>query len=883
MNFKPFFLRCEYVENPIGVHARRPVLSWRAESGGGSVKQRFYQITAASSPERLRAGEYDLWNSGKVADDKFYGIPFGGPPLASAQRVWWQVRIWDEADKPSELSDIAFFEMGLLEKTDWKGRWMSFLGGMIGNGLQIRYAFEVKKQPLRARAYIAGLGYNELRINGSRIGDRLLEPGATDYSKTVLYTAYDVTGELRQGENALGVILGTGWIGAPKFLLQLNIEFADGTRQEEYTDWGIGWLVSRGPIVYNSIYDGEDYDARLEKDNWDRPEYKLAVTTEHQRPGGWIHCTIVEPPGGELVGAILPPVRVTGRFEPRFLRTLQDGAGTSFPRDLYDAGANRTGWVRLRCSGDAGASVTLTFAEVLNEEGDLQMLPLRTARAQDSYTLRGDKAIEEYAPSFTYHGFRYFTVERKGAVKIESLTVEFARSDLPRNATFRCDDDFLTRMADIMWHTDACNMFSIPTDSCQRDERHGWGTDPTARIEGCTYHFDTASFFNKWLRDIFDTQSDEGYFADTAPHRWGRRPCDPQVNVPALLPLLLYRSYGNLEAVKTSYEPLKKYIQALFNEADHFIISRTGWGEWACPDEECIPEEFGPGASAKNISPAFVSTAYLYYSVILVAESAAVLGKSNEAAYYKDMSEIIRRRFNEKFFNRETAQYESGSQSANTLAVALGLAEPAYHKRIVENIAANIRGKGCHFSTGSMGTKAIVEVLCQNGRPDLVYEVMTNKTSPGFGYMLAQDATSIWERWEADRNNNIMNSRNQPMFAAAAVFFYKYLGGIGMEPCSEAFRDLVIAPCVPPALNQVTVEMDVPAGHVISSWKKTGSQFVLYISIPFNAKARVVIPGVIPDAKTLTVNGINQEARKGEDGSLQLSVPAGKYEIILRG
>jgi alpha-L-rhamnosidase len=834
----------------------------------------------AASPEQLAGGDYTIWNTGKAAGDRFSGIPYQGAPLRSSQRVYWKVRIWDENDTAGEYSDAAFFETGLLHPGDWKGRWMGFLGGMVGNGILLRYSFTLKKRPCRARAYVAGLGYYEFRLNGKKAGDKLLDPGATDYSKTVLYSAYDVTDFLREGLNVTGIILGTGWAGFPRALLQLNMEFDDGSREEVYTDWGIGWMVARGPITCNSIYDGEDYDARMERDGWDTPENDAYETSQFQRPGGWILGTVIEAPGGELVGEISPPVRVTGTFEPKLIKTYDDG------RELYDAGANRTGWIRMRLSGERGASVRLSFAEVLDGEGELERRPLRTARAADTYILRGDKGVEEYAPRFTYHGFRYFTVERQGKVTIEKMSMEFARSDMKRNAVFRCEDEFLNRLADTLWHTDACNMFSIPTDCSQRDERLGWTTDTTNRVDGCIYHFDMASFFTKWLRDIYDTQdTNTGYFADTAPHRWGRRPCDPMASTPAVLPLLLYHAYGNSQALGRCYEPLKRYVDALLVEADGLIVSRTGFGEWACPREECYPEENGPGAISKNINPAAISTIYFRYCVILLARIAGILGKDREAAYYRDMAGFIRRRFNETFFNRETCQYDKGTQSVNALAVHHGLVEEEYRKRVVENIVKDIREKGVHLSTGNMGTKAVIETLCEEGFDDLAYEVMTSRTSPSFGYMLEQGATSMWERWEADNNNNIMNVRSHPMFSPCCVWFYKYLGGIGMEEDTDAFRRLIIAPHVPGGLSRVEVSMEIPAGKVSSSWEKSPSRFVLHVEIPFNTSARVVIPPVIPGAQNLTVDGqaAAVECKKEKGGGFVAGVPSGKYTFILGG
>jgi alpha-L-rhamnosidase len=873
---RPSFLRCEYVENPMGVQSPNPDFSWRCESTRPGGRQTAYQIVMAHTPQELADGDYTVWNTGKVTEDQFSGISYQGIPLHSSERVYWKLRIWDENDVPGEYSEVAFFEMGLLCSGDWKGRWMGFLGGMVGNGILMRYTFTLDRKPHWARAYIAGLGYYELRLNGKKVGDKLLDPGATDYSRTILYSAYDVTDYLVEGLNVTGIILGTGWAGFPRALLQLNVEFTDGSKKEIYTDWGTGWMVARGPITCNSIYDGEDYDARLERDGWDSPEHDAREQAQYQRPDGWILGTVVEGPGGELTGEISPPVRVTGVFEPKLVKTYTDG------RELYDAGANRTGWIRLRLDGERGASVRLVFAEVLNEEGELELRPLRTARVTDTYILRGDKGVEEYAPRFTYHGFRYFTVQKQGKVHIETMSMEFVRSDMRRNAVFYCEDEFLNRLADTFWHTDACNMFSIPTDCAQRDERLGWTTDTANRIDGCIYHFDMASFFNKWLRDIYDTQDNgTGYFADTAPHRWGRRPCDPMASTPAALPLLLYHAYGNRQVLDRCYEPLKRYVDALLVEADRLIVSRTGFGEWACPKEECYPEQNGPGAISKNIDPAAISTIYFRHCVVLLAKTAGILGKEREAAYYQDMAEFIRKRFNEAFFNSGTCRYDRGSQSVNALAVHHGLVEDEYRKKVVENIVKDIREKGGHLSTGNMGTKAVIETLCQEGYDDLAWEIMTIRTSPGFGYMLEQGATSMWERWEADRDNNIMNARNHPMFSPCCVWFYKYLGGIGMEEDTDAFRHLIIAPHVPGGLSRVEVSMEIPAGKVSSAWKKTPSRFIFNLEIPFNTSARVIIPPVLPGAENLTMNGQAFQYERNEKGGFVTRVAAGRHEFVL--
>lgn len=879
-NIKPGGLRCEFVENPIGVQREHPLLNWKCVSDRKGGSQSAYQIVAAHTLEQLECGDYTVWNTGKVESKRFFAIPYEGVSLISAERVYWKVRIWDENGEPSEFSEPAYFEMGLLRESDWTGRWMSFLGGLVGNGLQLRYSFDVKKQPVRARAYVGAVGYYEFHMNGNKIGDKLLDPGATDISKTVFYSAYDVTALLKTGLNVVGIVLGTGWAGQPKAILQLNIEYADGTIQRVVTDWGIGWYVSKGPILYNSIYDGEDYDARLEKDGWDTPEYQTTYLREMQRPNGWNLATIVEAPGGKLVGEISTPIRVTDSVKPNYLRTLPDG------RRLYDIGINLSGWVAIEVAGERGAKVSLTFAEQLDSNGDLDMVYLRSARCQDNYTLRGDIGQESYRPRFTYHGFRYFTLKTSGNVTVNSLTAEFVRSDLKKNAQFTCDNDLLNRMAYVMWHTDACNMHSIPTDCCQRDERLGWTTDTTSRAEGCTYHFDVASFFDKWVRDIMDTQDGKGYFADTAPHRWGRRPCDPQVNTPISLPLLLHHVYGNRQVLSENYSRFQKYVEALLRESDHFLISRTGFGEWACPAGECYPEESGAGAVSKHVDPTLVSTAYLYKSVKEFVEISTILGKGREAAYYQNLADIIRKGFNERFFHPETGQYDTGSQSSNSLAIHLGLVPDEYLGHVVENIVQNVQAKDYHMTTGNMGTKALIETLSEFGEDDVVYRLMTQTTSPSFGYMLEQGATSIWERWEADRDNNIMNSHNHPMLAACCTWFYKYLGGVRLAAHTTGSQELLLHPCAPSQIHRVKTSMEIPAGCVKAEWEKTASEFRYEVEIPFNSRATVILEKrFAPKEASLIINGGNHEgilSVASTQTEYRVEFVSGQYQFLLR-
>ncbi|MDO5540287.1 MAG: family 78 glycoside hydrolase catalytic domain [Eubacteriales bacterium] len=870
---KAINLKCEYEVTPLGVQNAHPLLSWQI-SADHPVMQKAYKIVASSSQERLENHVFDLLDTGKVETSKSYGIPYNGRTLHSEERVYWAVKIWDSDGKESDFSECSWFETGLFDKKEWKGVWLSFVGGMVGNGLLMRHYFETKeKEIIRARAYVCCVGYYEFHLNGRIIGEKKLDPAPTDYSKTVLYTAYDITSDICKGGNALGFMLGTGFAGLPKILLQINIDYADGERQEVYTEYGTSWCVARGPITYNALYDGEDYDARMEKDGWDTPEYEPTAILEHQRPKGWIMATIVEDPGGERISEIMAPIQVCAVYEPRQVSTFDDGTV------LYDVGKNITGWVEIDVVGDAGAKVGLSFAEVLNEEGKLEKTPLRSARCEDYYILRGRPDGEQFEPRFTYHGFQYFTVKTEGNVKIKGLRAKFVHMNLRDSTTFSCDNEILNKIADAMRQTDACNFMGIPTDCAQRDERHGWATDPTSNAEGAVYTFDVAGFFMKWIRDLYDTRNEEGYFADTAPYRWGGRPNDPQANIPVGMLLLLYRMYGNRREMEQHYDEVLEYMNRLLRESENLMISRSPYGEWACPKAECFPEEHGPGATPKFVSFPFVSTTYFYFTLLQMQEMAKILERK-EISYLGSLAETVRNKINEKYFDRETAQYDQGTQSANAMAVMMGLAEKEFIPAIVKNIVRNLEDHDYHLTTGSVGTKAVIQTLCENGYEDVVFKIMTKTTSPSFGYMIVNGATTIWERWEADHDNNIMNSRNHPMFAQACVWFYKYLGGINLSCDASGTQKLTLCPLIPGGLNQVSVSMEILSGQIKSEWEKKEEELIITVDIPQNVEteARILKKyGTVSEIQS----SIKADSEEAEDYIL-FKLCAGRHRIVIK-
>ncbi|MCS7315360.1 MAG: family 78 glycoside hydrolase catalytic domain, partial [Bryobacterales bacterium] len=489
----PTGLRTEYLVNPEVVDTPRPRFSWVLEHTARGQRQTAWQILVSSRPE-VNVG--DVWDSGRVEGAQNTLVAYNGKPLESGRTYYWKVRWWDAAGQASPYSRVARFTMGLLNPSDWKGRW-------IGGANQLRKEFTLAARPVRARAFIAGLGYYELRINGQKVGDHVLDPGWTTYDKRVLYTSYDVTDLLRQGSNAVGIILGQGWYGSRAALLQLNVEMEGGQRAEIVTDGT--WKVRQGPILSDSVYDGETYDARQETPGWDRPGFVDV---------GWQAATAVDPPKGVLSAQMMPPIRITDTLVPLKMWSPRPGVY------VFDMGQNFSGWCQLRVRGPRGTVVRLRHAELIYEDGMINVENLRRARATDVYILKGDGEEEVWEPRFTYHGFRYVEVTGyPGTPRLDSIRGRVVHTDIRPHGNFAASKQILNRIQHLILWGIRSNVHSIPTDCNQRDERMGWMADAHLYTEPTLWNYDSAAFFANFLRNIRDIQGTDGSVTDTVPHR----------------------------------------------------------------------------------------------------------------------------------------------------------------------------------------------------------------------------------------------------------------------------------------------------------------------------------------------------------------------------
>ncbi|MBE2268426.1 MAG: family 78 glycoside hydrolase catalytic domain [Anaerolinea sp.] len=879
-------LRCEFARNPLGIDARQPRFSWVLEHAERGQAQTAYQIIVASSLEKLAAEQGDLWDSGKTSSSVHPLIEYAGVPLISRRRAYWKVRAWDRQNRVSAFSDAAWFEMGLLEAADWRAAWIGFPAGWNGKALYFRDKFTVQQPIISARAYVASPNWIELHVNGSKVGDRVLEPAQTDAGRRVLYTTYDVTGHLRAGDNVIGAIVGNGWYGTPKLLVQLEIRLTDGTMQQVISGkWNAGgswWRVADGAVRENGVYDGETYDARLERPGWDTPDNFGELFPNRDN---WAGAMATEPPGGRLVAAALEPVKV---IETRRAVTLTQPMPGVF---VFDIGQNLAGWARITVQGIRDTIVTLQFAEAVYPDGTVNTENLRAARARDTYIVKGG-SVESWEPRFTYHGFRYIQVEGfPGEPTLESLEIRVVRSAVEPTGEFECDHPLINRIHRVVWWTEASNLHGVPTDCPQRDERMGWLNDMAARTEEALYNFDLARLLPKWLNDIADAQDDAGALADTAPFRWGSRPGDPVEVCYLLIPLLLYSHYGDRRVLEDHYEGMRRWVDYLASRSQDYIVSYGHIGDWAPPLSEALAGSIGSSAVARNTPTPLVSTAFFAYAAALFARAAHLLEHSDDEQVYRQLFTDISSAFNRHFWDEERGGYGSNNQACNTLALYMGLTPENRRDRVIANLIRDIKEHEDHLTTGNLCTKYIFEVLTDAGCGDAAFRLATQTSYPSWGFMLDNGATTIWERWEQATGRG-MNSHNHPMYGSIDAWFYRALAGIRINPASPGCASLTLTPPVSDRLKHVRASVKTVRGVIDCVWEREGDNLHLRVHIPVGTEASIIFPdlgggarllegeiGVIWEAGAASGNGAGIVAISAREPTITVIAGSGSYHF----
>lgn len=886
-------LRCELLVNPKGIDVVQPALSWEFDTGLRGVAQTAYQVLVASTKEKLLRNEADLWNSGKVISNQSIHRLYGGKVLQSRTECFWKIKSWTNKGETA-WSEPAFWSMGLLDEKDWNARWIGLDSAFAWDSvskfarLSARYfrkEFSSSKNIKKATAYIAGLGLYELYMNGQRIGNQVLAPVPTDYSKSVFYNTFDVTASLQKGANAMAAVLGNGrfftmrqnykpqkWhnFGYPKMLLQLEIEYVDGSKQKIVSDES--WkLTTEGPIRTNNEYDGEEYDATKELVDWNRPGFD---------DNKWQKVRFVKSPGGVLRAQMTANMKVMETILPKEVREL------SSEKFIIDMGQNIAGWIKMKVQGQRGLKVTLRFAETLQNNGELFVANLRDAKVTDVYTLKGGEE-EIWEPSFVYPGFRY--VELTGYPSVPSLKNFEGRvvyDEMETTGSFETSNATINGIHRNAYWGIRSNYKGMPVDCPQRNERQPWLGDRSTGAYGESFLFDNGTLYTKWLDDIQQAQKETGSIPDVAPNFWYYY--KDNMTWPGTYLMIantIYNQYGNLYPLKKHYPFMRKWLSYMREKyMKNYILAKDSYGDWCVPPESL--QMIRSRDSLRTTDGALIGTAYYYYFLSLMQRFANLLDKPAEAKEYAVLSLNIKEAFQKKFYNANTKKYSNNTVTANILPLSFGLVSKDLEKTIFQNIVDKQKENGGHISTGVIGTQWLMRGLSANGRPDLAYQLATNKTYPSWGYMLENGATTIWELWNGNTADPGMNSGNHVMLLGdLMVWFYENLAGIKTDTEKPGFKRIVMNPCLPDSLDFVKASYHSVHGLVKSEWKKEEGGFKWNISIPANTTALVYLPANSPGE--ITESGKSVSSSEGvrylrnEGGRQLFEIGSGQYEFVV--
>jgi len=875
-------LKCEYHINPIGIDVQTPRLSWKLVSDERNVIQTAYEIRVAISQKSLQSGKGLLWTSGKIASQQSVDVEYGGEPLKPMQRVYWQLRVWDHNGKPSAWSIPAFWETGLMDSINWKASWIISPLDRPDEKVRpcnyFRKEFSALKEIQSARVYVSALGLYELHLNGQKVSNDLFTPGWTSYNKRVQYQTYDVTQHLKT-VNVLGAIVGDGWyrgdIGwennrnyygdKTALILQLQVIYSDGT--DEWIVTNDSWKTSTGALLQSETYNGETYDARLEQKGWNTAgfndqNWQLALVLEHPKN------TLIAPQG--------IPVKAIQEIQPVKLITTPKG------ETVFDMGQNMVGWVRLKVYGKDGDKVTLKFAEVLDKDGNFYTANLRSAKATDHYILNGD-GIEFYEPRFTFHGFRYVMVENfPGTPNLGSVTGIVIHSDMHQTGTFVCSDSLINQLQrNIQWGQKG-NFLDVPTDCPQRDERMGWTGDAQVFCSTAAFNFDVAAFFTKWMADVAADQQPDGKVPYVVPDVLrGGGGSTAWADVAIVIPWKMYLAYGDKRILEAQYESMKGWVEYMSTRADDDMIW-TGdfhFGDWLA---FATTRSDYPGATTEKD---LIATAYFRYSSMLLSKIATIIGETDDAKVYSELSEKVKLAFIHEYIT-PAGRLVSHTQTAYSLALAFDLLPKNLIPAAAKYLADDVRNFG-HLTTGFVGTPLLCKVLSDNEYPDLAFMLVNRKEYPSWLYPVTQGATTIWERWDGQKPDGTfqdvgMNSFNHYAYGAIGEWLYTFVAGIVIDTEYPGYKHFFLSPHPGGGLNHAAAELETRYGKISSSWKIIGSEFVYEITIPANTTALVTLPNAklnevkIDGASLLDIKTLINEVK---DNNIILKMGSGNYNI----
>jgi len=867
-------LRCEYLVNPEAIDTGNPRFTWQMTSDQAGIEQTAWMVFVGTDSASVAAGEGNVWESGPT-EGSSVPVVYSGPSLVPFTRYFWSVKARLGDGKWTGLSGTASFVTGFMNRAAWKGHWITDTYDFnLKPSPYFRKKFTVERKVKSARAYIAAAGLYEMSINGKKTGDHRLDPMYTRFDRRTLYVAYDVTRELRPGENVIGVLLGNGWYNhqstavwyfdkapwraRPKFCMDLRIAYEDGTEETIFT--GQDWKTSLSPVVFNSIYTAEHYDARLEQPGWDSPGFDDSKWRSPLNTGA---------PSANITAQALHPIRNVEKI------TAVKMTKFSNRNYLFDFGRNISGVSSIRIRGEAGTTIRLIHAERLGSDGhaDQSNIDVHYRPSDDSDPFQTDIVIlsglkeDEFMPRFNYKGFQFVEVMSDRPVEItgESLTAYFMHSDVPPAGRINSSSNTLNRTWQASNASYLSNLFGYPTD-CPQREKNGWTGDAHINIETALYNFDAITVYEKWLADHRDEQLSNGVLPAIIPtsgwgYHWANGP--DWTSTIAIIPWNIYLFYGDSRLLEDCYDNIKRYVDQIDSRSPEGITD-WGLGDWV-PVKSVTPKEL-------------TSTAWYYADAVILSKAARLFGKDDDAEKYTRLSEKIRDAFNNRFLDRSTGMYGKGLQTELSVPLYWGLVPEDMIPAVAENLAKRVVADNEHIDVGLLGTKTLLNALSANGHAGLAYRVASQEDFPSWGWWIVNGATTFFENWPLDAKSDI--SMNHIMFGEINAWYYKALGGIFPDENAPGFKNVILKPNFVAGLDSFSAEHDGPYGKIVSEWKRSEDGLIYHVSIPPNSTAtlyinsRNVLTAGEDVAKDRSIDGVEMV---GE--SMIIKIKSGDYDF----
>jgi len=843
------YLTCNHTTNPLGIDSN-PAFSWRSDAGA----QKAYRICVASCDDRLQNGNFD-WDSGKVDSDRSQYIEYEGKPLSPRKCYVWQVTVWN-TDK-SVCEEQGTFETGKRDEK-WSARWIAAdhhrKPDDSVDAPYLRKTFALATKPANARLYICSPGYFDAYLNGNRVIDEELATPFTKYDARLLYSTYDVTDLLTEGDNALGALIGNGWYNCftqdvwnskqaswrhiAKLIAELHIEFEDGSHQVVVTD--SSWKGAPSPIVFNGIRNGEHFDARLTQSGWDAAGFD---DTE------WASTKVVRPTGGKLLATEMEPIRITQIIEPVKDWQTREGAY------VFDAGQNVAGIAEITVDGADGDEVVIKYSEKLQEDG-VNIWPgsvsgfVRSGEFQTDRFFPSGNGPETWRPRFVYHGFQY--IEVSGCTNKPKVKAVLLHTDVGSSGELVFENDSLNALQAASRLAILTNLHGLPTDDPHR-EKNAWTGDVSVSAEAMLLNFHTTPLLRKWLTDVRDAQKPDGALPCVVPstgwgYNWGNGP--DWSSALTHIPWQIYLYTGDERILHENYEAIKRHFGYMDSMAEDGIV-HYGIGDWCAPFEG---KALAVNMSSFKCPTEVTDTGYYYNAADTISRMARILDLPDDEHDYRAAAVDIKSAFRREFYDSESHTVAGDCQTATACMLYHGLQEDAEHDAILNRLLQQIEEKDHHQDTGILGNKYIYNVLGEAGRMDVAMRMVLNDTYPSFKNWMDLGATTLWECWNGE------GSQNHHMFSDISASMYKYLAGIQPDECNPGFGHIRLNPGLNSGLPSVSCAHDSPYGKIQVSWVRSGGSASLDLGIPSGCHATLDLP-------------------KGMKTNVSNEIPAGEHQL----